>query len=291
MIQIDGIHAYLNDATHHICLGVFDGFHVGHQMLVQKSKYMVSFYPHPKEVLHGTSMQWLTTRTEQTLYHPHRLYIPFNSTIAELLAPDFLDKIIGPLLSPSRITVGYDFKFGKNKQGNIRLLREWCTRNHCACIEVPKQTLPNGTPYKSSIIRDALGNDFKHAVALLGHPYLIYGTVISGDKRGRQLGFPTANLQPESNKLIPKMGVYKATATLNNVTHQAIVYIGNKPTFSSSKTSIEVHILNGFNADIYGQSLYIELSHFIRTHQAFDTTEALIRQINRDICTVVADRF
>lgn len=283
MIHIEGLENYRNDSVKHICLGVFDGFHRGHQALVEESKYMVSFYPHPKEVLNQIPMHWLTTKSEQKLYHPHRLYIPFNQIVSELIANDFLNKIIGELLTPSRITIGYDFKFGKNKQGNARTIRDWCEKYDCECVEIPKQTLPDGTPFKSSIIRECLQNDFEYALTLLGHPYLIYGTVISGEKRGRSLGFPTANLQTERNKLVPKMGVYKASVMLNQNVLNAIVSIGNKPTFQSMDQTIEVHILDGFDQNIYGQSMFVELTHFIRDHRTFSGPKALIDQIHQDI--------
>ena len=200
-----------------------------------------------------------------------------------MTAIDFLNNIIKKMLNPSTIIVGYDFKFGANGQGNIKLLDEWGKSNNCEIITIKKQTYSDKEAFKSSMIRAKIQTDPELAIKLLGHPYLMIGTVIDGEKKGREIGFPTANLQVGKTKCIPKFGVYKSYVKLNNKRFPSISYIGRKPSFNGNQPSIETHILDQFNKDIYGEKLYLFLESFIREEKKFTNINKLIEQIKQDI--------
>ena len=127
------------------------------------------------------------------------------------------------------------------------------------------------TPYKSSIIRKMIQESPNHAIDLLGHPYLISGTVVVGDQRGARLGFPTANVEVSSNKCVPKFGVYASTAIVSGGHYDAITYVGKKPTFKGQNPIIETHILDGFSDQIYNQHMMVLLNKFIRDDQKFNS--------------------
>jgi riboflavin kinase / FMN adenylyltransferase len=284
MIHIHGLDKYQQDTKHTICLGTFDGFHKGHQILLSHCDYMVSLHPHPKEILNPTRpIEYLTFPNELSCFVKNLVQIPFSKSMANMSWNTFLDRIIVQHLAPKKIIVGYDFKFGKHQQGSIQTLKEWGQTHPCEIIEIPKQCHTDNTPYKSSIIRDKLKTDPNLALELLGHPYPISGTVIQGDQRGKDLGFPTANIQPPKNKCIPKHGVYCSTTLVNKTPHPSITYIGNKPTFSTTHPSIETHILNNFSDTLYDEEITVMLTHFMRKDHPFDSKEALIDQIKKDI--------
>ncbi|MEK9727732.1 MAG: riboflavin biosynthesis protein RibF [Candidatus Margulisiibacteriota bacterium] len=243
---------------------------------------MVTFDPHPKEVLLGTRIPRLTTTEEQRRFFSNQIIIKFTKAIAQMNAEDFLNDIIQKYLNPSCITIGYDFKFGVNGHGCVNFLNEWAKRKNCEIIAIEKQMKEN-TPYKSSFIRSKIKTNPNQAFEFLGHPYLIIGHVIHGEKRGRNLGFPTANIQVPKNKCIPKSGVYKSHVIIDNITYPSITNIGFKPSFNSNQPSIETHILNEFNQNIYDQKVELFLESFIRSEIKFTSSEALIKQIKNDI--------
>ena len=282
-MNIKGLENYIEKKASKICLGTFDGLHNGHKKLTETAEFMVTFDPHPKEVLTGVQIPRLTTTEEQAYFFPNQIIINFTKKISQMTAIDFLNQIIKKYLNPSSITIGYDFKFGVNGQGNINSLKEWGKKTNCKIITIDKQTHLKKTPYKSSIIRDKLKTDPAHGLELLGHPYLIIGTVTHGEKRGRLLGFPTANLKVSKTKCIPKFGVYKSHVIVDEVTHESITYIGRKPSFENQQPSIETHILNNFDQTIYEKKIHLFLDAFIRPEIKFNSKEELINQIKNDI--------
>ena len=282
--NIEGISNYTKDNATKICIGTFDGYHKGHQELTKDSDYLVTFYPHPKSVILGKEkVEILTFPDELNYFYKKRITIPFNKEIQSMTAIDFLDKIIGKLLHPSQITIGYDFKFGVNQSGSGELLRTWGIKNNCKIIEVPKQIHHDGTTYKSSVIREKLKTNVNLALELLGHPYPISGTVIKGKNRGKKIGFPTANIVPIKGKCLPKNGVYRSSVIIDSTSYNSITNIGLNPTYENQKISIETHILNNFNQDLYGKKIIVLIHHFIREEKKFDSEEALVKQIKQDI--------
>ena len=283
--QIIGHEHYINEKASSICIGTFDGFHLGHQALVKHSEFMLTFNPHPKSILYPKMpIERLTFPDEQRYFFPNQLIIPFTKTVADMHAIEFLNKFIAPL-NPHKITIGYDFKFGKNGHGNPTLLKNWGHQNNCSIITLDIQTHPNKTPYKSSIIRKTLKEDPNTALEYLGHPYLISGTVVQGKKRGKTIGFPTANLAVPPHKCLPKFGVYSSHAIIENKHYPAITNIGKNPTFNQTHPTIETHILNGFSDNIYNKNIMVLLHKFIRNEQPFQSEQDLKNQIKKDINT------
>ncbi len=284
---IIGFEKYKNANASSLCLGTFDGFHKGHQKLAENAEFMLTFNPHPKNIVSpDTPIERLTFPDEQAFFYPNLLVIEFSKTIAKMSTTEFLTHFIEPL-RPSKLTIGYDFRFGKHGKGNAQTLTEWGNNNNCEIIEIDIQRHTDNTPYKSSIIRKKLKEDPNYAIELLGHPYLISGTVISGEKKGRHIGFPTANIDPPSTKCLPKFGVYKSTAIVNGTRHNAITYIGKKPTFANQAPSVETHILNNFSDDIYNKSIIVLLEKFLREDIQFTNEDDLIQQIKSDISTSI----
>lgn len=280
--MIQGIERYNATGASTLCMGVFDGVHKGHRCVLKGVEFMVTFDPHPNDVIHGVVTPRLTTPDEQRVFFKNQLIIPFNTTLANMPPEGFLDTVIGAQLAPSRMVVGYDFRFGRDGRGTLDQLRAWGQINRCQVDVIPKQIHESGIPYKSSVIRTHIQDQPDHAIAMLGHPYLMIGTVIHGDKRGRDLGFPTVNLRVPSNKCMPKHGVYKSHVMVRNRCYNSISYIGRKPSFNGTPT-IEAHILDGFDATIYDETVYLFLTQFIRSGRRFSTPDALIRQIQADI--------
>ncbi len=280
---IIGLKEYELSNASQLCLGTFDGFHMGHQKLASQSEFMITFDPHPKHIIETTTtIERLSFPNELAHFFPNILIIPFTKKVSNMSANDFLTEFIQPL-RPTKLTVGYDFKFGKGGQGDFQSLEDWGMNNKCKIDKIELQVHNDSTPFKSSIIRKELKTNPNFAIELMGHPYLISGTVIEGDKRGHLIGFPTANLKVPENKCIPKYGVYKSSVIYNNKTFKSITYIGKKPTFKSDSTSIETHILEGFSDNIYGQPLKVFLAQQIRDDIRFSNQSELINQIKKDI--------
>jgi len=266
-------------------LGVFDGMHRGHQALLSHCDALLTFDPHPTTFFTGTTRPKLTTLAELRTYCPTLLVASFNHALASMAAPDFF-RALCTQLTPSTLVVGYDYCFGAQKTGTPQLLSSLCA-DHGINLHVLPPVLLDNTPVKSREIRAALlhGNA-NHAFRLLGHPYLIQGTVVHGDNRGASLGFPTANLAVPPEKLIPQAGVYAGQAQLpDGSTHNGIVYIGSKPTFTTPDTAsfqLEIHLFDG-TFSLYNHPLSVSVYHKIRGEHTFASADELTAQIKRDI--------
>jgi riboflavin kinase/FMN adenylyltransferase len=282
-ISIIGVDHYMATQARSICLGSFDGVHLGHQALLKQADFMLTFDPHPKQVLAPEiTIERLTFPNEQHIFFPNQLIVPFTKVVAQMPAIDFLNHGIGPL-QPKKIVVGADFKFGRYGKGGATLLKEWGAINRCTIDVVQIQHHSQALPYKSSIIRTMLKADPNQALELLGHPYLMIGTVVPGNRKGREMGVPTANLQVPDNKCLPAYGVYASYVGIDGCNYPSITNIGVKPTFSDHTPSIETHILDSFSEHIYHQQIQLFLLHFIRPEQAFSSESALVSQMQQDI--------
>ena len=263
-------------------LGVFDGIHLGHQQLLNQADALLTFEPHPISILKNITVQRLTTAKELPFYIPQLFTLEFTKNISEMSAEDFLNKIILAEINPKKIVVGYDYHYGHKREGNIDTLKLWGKQNNIEIIEI-EPFLYKEQLVKSRIIRTAITEtNFNQGIEWLGHSYLIKGIVIEGEGRGKKIGFPTANIKVEANKCIPQYGVYKGKTSIKGKTYKAMIYIGNKPTFNSNFTAIEIHILN-FNTSIYNQEIDVFLEEKIRNHKKFESTDQLIQQIEKDI--------
>ena len=264
-------------------MGVFDGIHRGHQVIVDQCTHVMSFWPHPVSVLDPqTSIPRLTTLDDMRILSDKVFALAFNSDVAGCEARRFFDEVIVHRLGPKTIVVGADFRFGSRQQGTPDRLTQWAA--DCG-IQVRCIDLVQGDSgfIKSTIIRQAIqSGEFARALDLLGHPYVISGRVCPGDGRGKRLGFPTANIDVHSSKLLPPSGVYGGYVTIQEQRYLAIVYIGNRPTYGHTAVGVEVHVLH-FSGHLYDQSLAVFLTDFIRGQETFLSSQALVRAIQADI--------
>lgn len=264
-------------------IGVFDGLHRGHHCLLEKCDAVLSFNPHPDRVLgKSADLKLLSTPNELQVMSPKIGFLTFTKEIAAMPPDVFLNDIIRDRLAPKALVVGFDFRFGYKQQGSPESLKAW-GQEHGIHVEIVPAVEDEKGPIKSERIRQAFKEGFfEEALTLLGHPYLMIGQVIRGEGRGRQLGFPTANLQFPEEKLIPSLGVYSGLVTLENASKPAMIYVGRKPTFSGAIVGVEVHIPD-FAGSLYDAPLSISLTHFIRPEKTFGSKEELIAQIHQDI--------
>jgi len=269
-------------------LGIFDGFHLGHQELLSHCSDALTFHPHPSFVLKKSSeFKSLTSLDELRYFIPSLRVLTFNHDLAMMSAESFLNDIVLGQFSPKKIVVGYDYCFGKNRSGDTEMLRRWGQENRVE-IQVIEPVSLEGGPVKSSRIRaEILRGEFDLALRLLGHGYPISGTVIHGQHRGTGMGFPTANLDVHPDKLLPCLGVYGGWVDINSHRYKAGIYIGKNPTFQDDTgCQVEVHIIGG-EFDLYGTSLQVMLTQFIRPDHRFDSVELLKFQIGEDLKKIV----
>ncbi len=292
-----------------ITIGTFDGVHRGHQKIIQQVKeeakkcggesVLITFDPHPRQVLssRGHSPELLNSLDEKILLlekHQidHLIVVPFTNAFSKLSATEYVEDFLVEKIHPHIIVIGYDHHFGHNREGNIHLLRQMESHYQFRVEEIPEQIVHDIT-ISSTRIREYLKTGQTGlANELLGYPYFISGKVVHGDKRGRKLGFPTANIQPgNDHKLIPAEGTYSAKVVIPSPVLQAAsigtVYkgaanIGHAPTFNGTRKRVEVYIIN-FNNNIYGSTLLLQLYHFIRPDKKFTDALALKSQMQEDV--------
>lgn len=280
-------------------LGTFDGMHLGHQFILQDLKkiaksqnaktLLISLNPHPRIVLkQAHNLRFIQTLEEKIKSIENQgmdylFLLPFNEEIANWSAETFLRDIIFGKLNVDTFLIGYDHRFGKNRESNFELVQSIANQLHKKVVKLTEFS-KDGKKISSTIIRNLiLEGKILQANELLGYPFQISGTVIEGDKRGRILGFPTANIQlNDSYKIIPPNGVYVCKVIRNHEVHYGVTNIGIRPTFQETKHQIEVHILD-FQSDIYGECLTIEFLNFIREEKKFENLEQLKKQILLDI--------
>ena len=267
-------------------LGVFDGFHLGHKKLADRCDALLTFSPHPSYILSKKkTFKMLSTLRERRKLYSNLYVLGFSKVIANLTPDQFLDDIIWEYFQPKSIVVGYDFRFGSGGMGNSQFIKTWALKRNIEFQEVPAFSIDSQI-VKSSLVRDSLlKGQFDKAITLMGHPYLISGKVIQGDGQGKRLGFPTANLQLPTYKLIPKEGVYIGSLTLVGKTYMSLVSIGFKPTFDGDALHVEAYI-EGFDGDLYGKYITIYLQKFLRNQLKFQSKKELISQLEIDRLTI-----
>jgi riboflavin kinase/FMN adenylyltransferase len=283
-------------------LGFFDGVHLGHRYLIKELKakaqslglpsLLVTFSPHPREVLRNdTSFRLLTTLDEKlslinSLGIDKTVVLPFNHKLAAYSAHDFLQEILVKQLGAKELLIGYDHRFGKDRNDGFEQYRQYgkelgITVSRAERFEV------NGVTVSSSHIRGLLSEGkIAEANLLLDYSYFIEGVVVQGKQLGRTIGVPTANLQLcDPKKMLPATGVYAASVDVRGKTYKGILNIGTRPTLDNGALSIEVHILD-FAQDIYGENIRIHLHRFIRPERKFGSLPELKEQIQADILQV-----
>jgi riboflavin kinase/FMN adenylyltransferase len=280
-----------------VTLGNFDGLHLGHQELIKKIiqraketgslSMVVTFRPHPLKILAPEKCPPLISIYEEKIRLLENLgidvlvKIPFTLDFSAMEPRDFVKDILCDLLGAKEIFVGYNYRFGKGRKGNIQLLKDLGQELGFAVREV-EQVSFEGEVVSSTRIRQLLKNgEVVHASRLLGRPYTLCGIVVKGDGRGRGLGFPTANIAAK-HSIIPSNGVYAVKLFVRDKYYDGIVNIGMRPTFDTNSLAIEVHIF-AFDEDIYGEEITLYFIQKIREEKKFQNAEALITQINADI--------
>lgn len=280
-----------------LTLGVFDGLHLGHQRIMEKvvtrAKEVgavptaITFDPHPRAVLHPENSPPLLQTLDQRLANfevlgiEQAIVIRFDNNFAAQNADVFLRDIVYERLQAKEVYLGKGFFFGKNRGGNIDLLKKMSAELGFFADEVEEVRL-RGTRISSSKIRNLLAEGKVNlARRMLGRPYGVEGQIVHGFERGRTIGFPTANLKP-NNRVIPKYGVYATATLINDVWRKSITNVGVRPTFEDETApSIETYVFD-FDGDLYGDVLRVRFLHRIRDEQKFGGIEELKAQIERD---------
>jgi riboflavin kinase/FMN adenylyltransferase len=282
-----------------LAIGVFDGVHLGHHAVISTSAeharsengtpVVVTFDPHPEKVLRPEAAPHLLTATPHKialirgLGVAHLLIITFDKKFAATEPEDFVQQLVRHSKPLREICVGHEWSFGKNRRGNLALLKKLGAQFDFNVVGIP-QVKVNGELVSSTTIRRAVETgDLKKAAEMLGREYTILGTVVRGDDLGKKIGFPTANLSAH-NEQFPPNGVYVAEAKLDGAGYPGVVNLGYRPTVSAGKSErvLEIHLFD-FSRDIYGKDLELRFIHYLRPEKKFENVDALVRQIERDV--------
>lgn len=285
-----------------ITIGVFDGVHIGHQSLLsflaRKAKengllsVAITFKTHPEAIISPVKRQpWLTdleTRLKLIKSSGVDLVIAvsFDKKISSMDAQQFT-QILRKYLKMAGLVIGPDFAMGSNRQGNVDALKK-LGDEHGFTVDVVSPFFYRGEVISSSAIRQLLAQgNVEKAGRFLGRPFRFSGRVVSGDKRGKTLGFPTANLEPQPEFAVPSDGIYMTTTTITDKMLPSVTNIGIRPTFRGRKRLIETNILD-YNGDLYGQMISIDFIDHIRDEQQFNSVEELKVQMRKDVEAVRA---
>jgi riboflavin kinase / FMN adenylyltransferase len=279
--------------------GTFDGVHLGHQTILHRLKeiaeknkgetVVITFWPHPRLILkpEEESLKLLNTFEEKAELLKdqgiqHLLRIPFTKEFSQITSQEFITKILVDKIGTRKLVIGYDHRFGRNREGSFEQLMINGPAYGFDVEEIPRQDIDH-VGVSSSKIRKALEEgDVTTANHFLGKSYSISGSVIKGDKLGRVLGYPTANIDVDSHhKLVPAEGIYAVTIDYEHKTYKGMLYIGNRPTVDGSRRSIEVNIFD-FNKEIYGERLKLNIISLLRKDSKFKDLEELKEQLHKD---------
>jgi len=274
-----------------ITVGSFDGLHKGHIRIIkelekEKPNMLITFSPHPKIFIESKKNFLLTTEEEKikilgNFDIDYVLFLKFNESFRNLSYLEFLFKV-KEKFSPSKWIVGPDHFFGKERRGNSYKLWRFCIENGITLIVLPYEKFGN-KKISSSLLRDILKKgEVEKYIKLTGRNYEIIGKVMEGKKIGREIGFPTANIKVEEEKILPKEGVYAGEVIYKNKIYKAGISVGKSPTFKKDKRNLEIHII-GFLGNIYGEKLRVIFKKFLREKEEFKRIEDLKRKIKEDI--------
>lgn len=304
-----------------VTIGTFDGVHMGHRQIIDKLKaeaaanngetVIITFHPHPRKVVSSTilGIRLINTIEEklellEQLGIDHVVVVPFTDAFANQSAEDYIQNFLIDKFHPHTIIIGYDHHFGKDRLGDYQLLEKKATEHNYKLKEIPKHILENISISSTNIREAILHSDIGTADKLLGYEFFFSGTVVHGDKLGRKLGYPTANLRIENQeKITPGNGIYAVYAevvnressienekishstnsrlTIHDSRYKGMMSIGFRPTVDGKKRVIEVNIFD-FDEEIYDQTLKVFVKKYLREEKKFDSLEALVKQIDQD---------
>jgi riboflavin kinase/FMN adenylyltransferase len=282
-----------------VTIGTFDGVHQGHRKIISNivelakasggESVILTFFPHPRMILHpeDQSLKLITTIAEKAelleqLGVDHLIITPFSRDFSNQSPEGYIEHVLVKQIGTRQIVIGYDHRFGKDRSGSLADLQRLSPVYDFEVKEIPEQDI-NEVAVSSTRIRNALlQSDIATANAFLGYPFFLTGKVIRGDQIGRQIGYPTANIQPhETYKLIPGDGIFAVKLLIDDEVYRGMAYIGQRPTVNGITRNIEVNIFD-FDREIYNQSIRMEFLHYIRGDEKFDSLDALKEQLAQD---------
>lgn len=283
-----------------VTIGTFDGVHLGHQAILKDmvktakeiggETVVITFHPHPRQVLNidSSHLRFISTQEEklkrlEELGIDNLIIINFTKEFSRTSSESFIRDYIFDKIAPVKIVIGYDHHFGKNRMGDFNLLYELGYQYRLKVQRIPAQDVENIAVSSTKIRHSLQQGDIEHANLLLGYQFSYAGTVISGKKIGRELGFPTANMDVKKEfRLIETHGVYATYVDYDGKTYKSMTYIGNKPTIDDNEdVSIETHLLD-FDDDLYDKEIKIRFVKKVRGEIKFNSLEAMKQQLKLD---------
>lgn len=287
----------LNNAV--VTIGTFDGVHAGHRKILSRLKeiaaatggetVVLTFFPHPRMILHpeDESIRLINTIGEKAelleqLGIDHLIITPFSRDFSNQSAEAYIGDVLVNQIGTKTIVIGYDHRFGKDREGGLADLQRLGPVLGFEVIEIPEQDIDAIAVSSTRIRTDLLAGRIEHANTLLSYPFFITGTVARGDQVGRQIGYPTANIMIEERyKLIPSDGIFAAAVDVAGSVYKGMAYIGSRPTINGLTRNIEVNIFD-FGHEIYNQPIRMHFLNFIRGDMKFSSLEELKEQIAKD---------
>lgn len=279
--------------------GTFDGVHLGHQKILHRIReiarsiggetVLLTFWPHPRLVLYPEehNLRLLSTFEEKASLLrqfgiDHLVTIPFTQEFSQLTSEEFIRKVLIEKIQTKKLVIGYDHRFGKNREGSFEYLQTHSAEFGFELEEISREDVDE-IGVSSTKIRKALeSGDVQTANQYLGRPYELNGIVVKGQQIGRSIGFPTANIHvPNDYKLIPKDGVYAVEARVEDQIFKAMLNIGNRPTVDGTRKTVETHLFD-FQGDLYNKLITVYFRAFIREERKFENLEALKSQLTLD---------
>jgi riboflavin kinase / FMN adenylyltransferase len=283
-----------------ITIGTFDGVHMGHRQIIAKLKdeaaavsgetVIITFHPHPRKIVSSvyTGIRLINTLDEKLeiltgLGIDHVVVVPFTEVFANQTANAYIKDFLVDKFHPHTIIIGYDHRFGKERKGDYLLLEEMAPVYNYRIKEIPKHVLDEISISSTKIREAVLTGKIETADKLLGYNFFFSGTVVHGDKLGRKLGYPTANLKIENEeKITPGNGIYAVYAEVRgNSPYKGMMSIGFRPTVDGKKRVVEVNLFD-FDEEIYGQTLKVYVKQYLREEIKFSSLEDLVKQIDQD---------
>jgi riboflavin kinase/FMN adenylyltransferase len=313
--DIDNLPVFYNAV---VTIGTFDGVHVGHRQIINKLKVeaikingesvIITFHPHPRKIISSAilGVRLINTLEEKIevlsgLGVDHLVIVPFTDAFANQPAEDYIRDFLFEKFHPDTIIIGYDHRFGRERLGDYKLMEKMAPQFGFKIKEIPKHILEEIAISSTNIREAILHNDIEMANKLLGYTFFFEGEVVHGNKLGRQLGYPTANLKVhDQEKIIPGDGIYAVYASIKKgmqneeatmdeinsfpieeLQYKGMMSIGFRPTVDGKKRVIEVNVFD-FNKDIYGKTMRVYVMKYLRAEVKFNTLEELVKQIDQD---------
>ena len=279
--------------------GTFDGVHLGHQKIlkrireiarsIQGETVLITFWPHPRLVLYPDehNLRLHSTFEEKTKLLrqfgiDHLITIPFTKEFSQMSSQEFIKKVLIDSIETKKLVIGYDHRFGKNREGSFEYLKANSADFGFELEEISRQDVEEIGVSSTKIRKSLESGDVKTAMTYLGRPYELNGIVIKGQQIGRSIGFPTANIHiPNDYKLIPKDGVYAVEALVGGSIYKSMLNIGNRPTVDGTKKTVEANLFD-FQGDLYDKQITVYFREFIRDEHKFESLEALKNQLILD---------